>query len=90
VAGAKIGWKLVLAVFTFVVSLAARKAVTSAWKLASGGDPPKGPQAGYVEVVSWAVASGAAAALAKRYAEQRAAEYWLNSTGTPPPGYSQD
>jgi hypothetical protein len=90
VAGAKIGWKLVLAVFTFVVSLAARKTVTSAWKLASGGDPPKGPQAGYVEVVSWAVASGAAAALAKRYAEQRAAQYWLNSTGTLPPGYRQD
>jgi hypothetical protein len=89
VAGAKIGWRLVLAVFTLVVSLVARKAVTSAWKLASGGKPPEGPEAGYVEVVSWAVASGAAAAVAKRFAEQRAAQYWLKSTGTLPPGYKQ-
>lgn len=86
-AGAKLGWRLVLTVFTLVVSVAARKAVTSAWKLGSGGKPPKGPEAGYVEVVSWAVASGASAALAKRFAEQRAAKYWLRSTGHLPPGY---
>jgi hypothetical protein len=90
VIGAKIGWKLVLAVFTMAVGLVANKAVTTAWKLGSGGAPPKGNQAGYVEVVSWAVASGAAAAAAKRFAEQRAAQYWLNSTGTLPPGYEQD
>jgi hypothetical protein len=89
VIGAKIGWKLVLAVFTMVVGLVANKAVTTAWKLGSGGAPPKGNQAGYVEVVSWAVASGAAAAAAKRFAEQRAAQYWLKSTGTPPPGYEK-
>lgn len=88
-AGAKIGWKLVLTVFTVVVSMVAKKAVESAWRLGSGGKPPKGPEAGYLEVVSWAVASGAAAAVAKHFAEQRAAEYWLKSTGTLPPGYEQ-
>ncbi|WP_432950282.1 DUF4235 domain-containing protein [Kribbella sp. CA-253562] len=85
--GAKIGWKLVLAVFTMVVGLVANKAVTTAWKLGSGGKPPKGAEAGYVEVVSWAIASGAAAAAAKRFAEQRAAQYWLKSTGHLPPGF---
>ncbi|TWD83819.1 uncharacterized protein DUF4235 [Kribbella amoyensis] len=88
--GAKIGWKLVLAVFTMVVGLVANKAVTTAWKLGSGGDPPKGNKAGYVEVVSWAVASGAAAAAAKRFAEQRAAQYYLKSTGHLPPGYEKE
>ncbi len=89
--GAKIGWKLVLAVFTMVVGLVVNKAVTAAWKLGSGAEPPKDDhKAGYVEVISWAVASGAAAAAAKRFAEQRAAKYWLESTGHPPPGYETD
>lgn len=91
-AGAKIGWKLVLTVFTIAVSLVTRKAVTSAWKLGSGRKPPQDPRApesGYAEVIGWAVASGAAAAFAKRFAERRAAQYWEKSTGTLPPGYEQ-
>ena len=89
-AGAKIGWKLVLTVFTLVMTVATKKALTSAWKLGSGRVPPKSPTAqdsGYVEVVAWAVASGATAALAKRFAEDRAARYWSKSTGSMPPGY---
>ncbi|WP_433168814.1 DUF4235 domain-containing protein [Kribbella sp. CA-247076] len=88
--GAKIGWKLVLTAFTLVVGLVANKAISQAWKLGAGGKPPKGGQGSYVEVVSWAVASGAAAAAAKLFAERRAAEYYLKSTGHPPPGYEQD
>ena len=88
--GAKIGWKLVLAAFTIVVSLVANKAVTTAWKLGSGGEPPKGNKAGYAEVVTWAVASGAAAAAAKLFAERSAAQYWLKSTGSLPPGYEKE
>jgi len=106
--GAKIGWKLVLAVFTMVVGLVANKALTTAWKIGSGGAPPKGTRyadvvtwtvaggpprgnkAGYVETITWAVASGAAAAAAKRFAEERAAQYWLRSTGHLPPGYEDE
>lgn len=89
-AGAKIGWKLVLTVFTLAVTLVTKKALTSAWKFGAGRKPPRSPIApdsGYVEVVAWAVASGATAALAKRFAEERAARYWTNSTGSRPPGY---
>ena len=57
---------------------------------ASAVRPPKGNKAGYVEVVTWAVASGAAAAVAKRFAEDRAAQYWLKSTGSLPPGYEKE
>ena len=88
--GAKIGWKLVLAVFTLAVGLIANKAVSTAWKLGSGGKPPKAGEGGYAEVVTWAVASGAAAAAAKLFAERRAAAYWLKSTGYAPPGYEAD
>ncbi|HEU4948385.1 MAG TPA: DUF4235 domain-containing protein [Kribbella sp.] len=91
-AGVKIGWKLVLAVFTaftLAVSLVTKKAVTSAWKPGSGGKPLKGHQAGLVEVISWAVASGIAAGVAKHYAEERATQYWLKSTGNPPPGHEE-
>lgn len=92
-AGAKIGWKLVLTVFTLVMTIVTKKALTSAWKLGSGRVPPKSPTApesGYVEVVAWAVASGATAALAKRFAEDRAARYWAKSTGSMPPGYETE
>jgi hypothetical protein len=57
VVGAKIGWKLVQAAFTIVVGLAASKAVSAAWKLGSGGKPPKDGQGGYAEVITWAAAS---------------------------------
>ena len=36
------------------------------------------------------MASGAAAAAAKLFAERRAAAYWLKSTGYAPPGYEED
>ena len=55
--GAKIGWKLVQAAFTIVVGLAASKAVSTAWKLGSGGKPPKNGQGGYAEVAVWAAVS---------------------------------
>jgi hypothetical protein len=90
VVGAKIGWKLVQIGFTVVVGLVANKAVSAAWKLGSGGKPPKGGEGGYAEVVTWAVASGAAAAAAKLFAERQAAAYYLKSTGHAPPGYEQD
>jgi hypothetical protein len=90
VVGAKIGWKLVQAAFTVVVGLAASKAVSTAWKLGSGGKPPKDGQGGYAEVVVWAAASGAAAAVAKLFAERQAAAYYLKSTGHPPPGWERD
>jgi hypothetical protein len=90
VIGAKIGWKLVQAVFTLVVGLVASRAVKAAWELAAGDKPPKDGQGGYVEVVSWAVASGAAAAAAKLFAERQAAAYYLKSTGHAPPGYEMD
>jgi hypothetical protein len=90
VVGAKIGWKLVQAVFTIVVGLAASKAVSAAWKLGSGGKPPKDGNGGYAEVATWAAVSAAAAATAKLFAERRAAAYWLKSTGYAPPGYEQD
>jgi hypothetical protein len=90
VVGAKVGWKLVQIVFTVVVGLVANKAVSAAWKLGSGGKPPKAGEGGYAEVVTWAVASGAAAAAAKLFAERQAAAYYLKSTGHAPPGYEQD
>jgi hypothetical protein len=90
VVGAKIGWKLVQAAFSIVVGLAASKAVSTAWKLGSGGKPPKDGQGGYVEVVAWAAASGAAAAVAKLFAERQAAAYYLKSTGHAPPGWQTD
>jgi hypothetical protein len=90
VVGAKIGWKLVQAAFTIVVGLAASKAVSTAWKLGSGGKPPKDGHGGYAEVMTWAAASAAAAAAGKLFAERSAAAYWLKSTGYAPPGYEAD
>lgn len=88
--GAKIGWKLVQAGFTIVVGLAASKAVSTAWKLGSGGKPPKNGQGGYAEVATWAAVSAGAAAAARLFAERRAAAYWLKSTGYAPPGYDAE
>lgn len=88
--GAKIGWKLVQTAFSVAVGIAASKAVSTAWKVGSGGKPPKKGQGGYLEVAAWAAASAAAAAVATVFAERQAASYYLKSTGHAPPGWEQD
>jgi hypothetical protein len=62
------------------------------WRTATGKKPPTNPTNPEVdpgEAITWAVASGAAIALARILATRRAAQYYARSTGHLPPGLEQ-
>jgi hypothetical protein len=66
-----------------------RKVLDRSWKAASGKNPPENPadpDVGFGEAVLWAGVTGAAVALARMFAQRRAASYYARSTGHLPPG----
>lgn len=69
---------------TLVAGIAARKAMTTSWKVATGKKPPQNPAHPDVsigEAVAWATVSGVAVGLARMFASRKAAEYYRKSTG---------
>jgi hypothetical protein len=87
----------VWSIFSMVAALggaaAARQAIDKSWKISTGKKPPENPADPDVdlwEAVAWAAVTGAAVALAKMYAQRRAATYYLKSTGELPPPLRKD
>jgi Protein of unknown function (DUF4235) len=71
-------------VATLGATMAARKALTTTWKLSTGKQPPSNPEHPDVsmgEAVAWAVTSGVAVGLARMLASRKAADYYRRSTG---------
>ena len=69
---------------TVGATMAARKAMTTTWKLSTGKQPPSNPEHPDVsmnEALAWAVASGIAVGVARMLASRKAAEYYRRSTG---------
>jgi hypothetical protein len=77
---------------TLVAGMAARKAMTTSWKLATGKQPPQNPAHPDVsvgEAVAWAAVSGVAVGLARMFASRKAATYYRKSTGHLPPNLEE-
>ena len=71
----------------------ARKGLTTAWRAATGKNPPANPADPDVELreaVAWAVVSGTAIGLARMLASRKAASYYARSTGHLPPQLKRD
>jgi hypothetical protein len=71
-------------VATLAATMAARKAMSAAWKLSTGKQPPSNPEhpdVSFGEAVAWAAASGVAVGLARMLASRKAADYYRRSTG---------
>jgi len=85
-------WSMMSVAVALVGAAVAKQLLNLLWRAATGKNPPTNPsspdvQAG--EAVTWAVASGAAIALARILATRRAAGYYAKSTGHLPPGLEQ-
>ena len=77
-------WSAMGLVATVVATFAARKALTTTWKVATGKQPPVNPahpDVSVAEAVAWATASGVAVGLARMMASRKAAEDYRKSTG---------
>jgi hypothetical protein len=86
------GYKLMALLASLFGAMLARKALTVAWKAASGKEPPANPEhpeVTWAEAMSWAVASGAVVGVARMVAQKRVAASWHRSTGSLPPGMQE-
>jgi hypothetical protein len=87
----------VWSVFSLVAALGsaavARKAIDKGWQISTGRKPPENPADPDVQIweaVAWVTATGAAVALARMFAQRRAANYYFKSTGELPPPLRKD
>jgi hypothetical protein len=82
-AGSKV-WSLMGLGATVGATIAARKALTTSWKVATGKEPPQNPahpDVSIKEAIAWATVSGIAVGLARMFASRKAADYYRKSTG---------
>lgn len=88
----KTSWKLLGTAAGLTAALATTKALDATWKTATGREPPNSPESpdiGNREAFAWAAVSGLALGVARMYATRRAANYWVKSFGTLPPGMNK-
>lgn len=89
--GSKV-WSATALAATVVAGIAARKALTTSWKVATGKEPPQNPADPDVsigEALAWAMASGVAVGVARMLASRKAANYYRRSTGHLPPNLQE-
>ena len=71
----------------------ARKGLDKSWQVATGKKPPENPADPDVQIweaALWAGITGAMVALARMFAQRRAASYYTKSTGHLPPALQKD
>ena len=82
-----LAWRIIGTGSVVLAAAAAEKGLSSAWKLATGNEPPtipEDPDTSWPEAVAWAVLSGAVLGLVRLVASRQAAQYYLRSTGDLP------
>lgn len=86
-------WSAFSLVSALGAAAVAKKGLDTGWKAATGKQPPANPADPDVDVweaVAWAAASGTLIALAKMFAQRRAASYYARSTGHLPAPLQKD
>ncbi len=81
--GSKV-WSVMALASTVGAGIAARKAMTTSWKVATGKEPPENPADPDVsigEALAWAMVSGLTIGVARMLASRKAASYYRKSTG---------
>jgi hypothetical protein len=82
-------WSVFSVVSALGAAALAKKGLDAGWKAATGKNPPENPADPDValrEAIAWAAFSGTFVALARMFAQRRAAGYYRKSTGNLPPG----
>jgi hypothetical protein len=90
--GSKV-WTAFSTVSALAAATVARKALDKGWQVSTRRKPPSNPADPDVavwEAVAWTAATGAAVALARMFAQRRAADYYVRSAGHLPPQLERD
>ncbi|UDY22366.1 DUF4235 domain-containing protein [Nocardioides sp. Kera G14] len=86
-------WALMATVTALGAAAVARKGLDKGWQATTGRKPPANPADPDVDIweaVTWAAVTGAAVALARMFAQRKAAHYYVKSTGQLPPQLAHD
>ena len=86
-AGGDRSFKLIGTISAIAAGAAAKKVITTGWKLATGNPPPanpEDPEVSWGEAIAFAVASGAVVGVSRLIVARKVANYWTRSTGTTP------
>ena len=81
-------WQLVATLSGMLAATAVRRAAVTTWRSTKHEDPPENPVArdvGWRDALTWAVAIGVGAGVARVVAQRGAAAAWERATGDPPP-----
>jgi Protein of unknown function (DUF4235) len=90
--GSKV-WTAFSTVAALGAATVARKGLDKGWQVATRRKPPENPADPDVavwEAVAWSAVTGAVVALARMYAQRRAAGYYVKSAGHLPPQLQHD
>lgn len=84
-------WNIYAGVVATVATVVAQKAVTAAWELATGDQPPEpnDPDVPLRRALSWAVASGVGIGLTQLLLNRFAAKRWAQAMGAKAPAFSK-
>ncbi|SFC00694.1 Protein of unknown function [Nocardioides terrae] len=86
-------WTIFSTVAALGAAALARKALDKGWQVSTRRRPPENPADPDVqlwEAVAWSAATGAAVAIARMFAQRRAANYYVKSAGHLPPQLAKD
>ena len=81
-------WQGVALVSGTVAATLVRRLAVTTWRSTKHEDPPENPIArdvGWNDALTWAIAVGVGAAVARVVAQRGAAAAWEKATGDPPP-----
>src|SRR5688500_6446582 len=81
-------WTLFSLAAVLTAAAVAKKGLNTSWRAATGKNPPENPADPDVDVweaVLWAAVSGTLVALARMFAQRKAATYYVKSRGELPP-----
>jgi hypothetical protein len=84
-----VAWKVIATGGAMVGGILTKKVVGTAWKAATGGDPPahpENPDTTWTQALAWAMLTGAVAGAVKLVITRNAANSWRTATGQLPPG----
>lgn len=86
-ASQKLLWNLYAGAIGALTAVVAQKAVSGAWRLATGDEPPEpgDPATPLTEALIWALASGIGIGIAQLLMNRVAADRWQAVMGTPAP-----
>ncbi|MBG6096281.1 DUF4235 domain-containing protein [Nocardioides sp. WG-D5] len=86
-------WAIMALVSGIGAAKVTNKVLSSGWKASTGRTPPANPadpDVRLVEAVLWSAATGATVALARMFAQRRAANYYVRSVGRLPKQLEKD